>query len=231
MSKKIIVFDLDDTLISEKEYINSGFNIISKKIAEDYNLNCEKIKQKMDELFNLSSVNLFNRLLDYYNIEYNLDYIKALITTYRNHIPTIKLYSDAYEILEFLSQNNYRLGIITDGYKEAQKNKIKVLDIKKYFEYIIITDELGREFWKPSEVPYELIKNKFSCEYKDIIYIGDNVKKDFISANKLGIKTIQIIRENGIYFLDNEIIGNIYSPKIKIKSLREIKEILLSEEI
>ena len=33
---KAVVFDLDDTLISEKEYIKSGFKVISQKIAKEY---------------------------------------------------------------------------------------------------------------------------------------------------------------------------------------------------
>lgn len=221
MFKKIVVFDLDDTLISEKDYINSGFNIISKKIARDYNLNDKKIKKKMNDLFSLSNLNLFNRTLDYFDIKYDLDYIKELVFIYRNHIPTIKLYDDAYEILEFLSKNGYRLGMITDGYKETQKNKIKVLDIQKYFEHIVITDELGRMFWKPSEIPYKIIKERFGCEYADMVYIGDNVEKDFITANKLGIKTIQILRENRIY-------KNIEKPRefLPQKYIKNLKELL-----
>lgn len=224
MSKKIIVFDLDDTLISEKDYINSGFNIISKKIAEDYKLSDEKIKKKMNEFFCLNSTNLFNRILDYFKVKYDLDYIKKLVLIYRNHIPKIELYDDAREMLEFLSKNNYRLGMITDGYKEAQKNKIMALDIQKYFEYIIITDELGREFWKPSEIPYKIIKEKFECEYTDMIYIGDNIEKDFITANKLGIKTIQILRKNGIY--QNSKKQKEYHPKKIIKNLKNLKNLL-----
>lgn len=221
MSKKVIVFDLDDTLISERDYIDSGFNIISKKISEDYNLNDEKIKIKMSEFFNINSVNLFNRILDYFKVEYDLNYIKKLVFLYRNHIPTIELYDDAKEIIEYLSKNGYELGIITDGYKEAQRNKIKVLNIEKYFKHIVITDELGKEFWKPSEIPYKIIKDKFKCEYKDIVYIGDNIKKDFITANKLGIITIQIVRENGIY--SNELAKeNKYQAKLVIDNLNKI---------
>ena len=36
---KAVIFDLDDTLISEKEYIRSGFRQVSKKIAKENNLN------------------------------------------------------------------------------------------------------------------------------------------------------------------------------------------------
>lgn len=225
MSKKIVVFDLDDTLISEREYIDSGFRAVAEVISKQTKLSKDDIKNKMDELFKKNSLNVFNRTLNELGITYEMKYIKELISTYRSHIPTIKLYDDAKDILEYLYRNNYRVGMITDGYKETQRNKIKALGIEKYFEHIVITDELGREFWKPSEVPYNLIRYKFNCKYKDMVYIGDNINKDFISANKLGIETIQITRGNGIYCLDNKI-DDIYNPKIKIKSLEEIKIII-----
>ncbi|MGL6131334.1 MAG: HAD family hydrolase, partial [Fusobacteriaceae bacterium] len=153
------------------------------------------------------------------------EYIKELIKLYRNHIPDIKLLDDAKEVLDYLFENNYRLGMITDGYKETQRNKLKVLNIEKYFEHIIVTDELGREFWKPSEVPYKLIKEKFNCNYEDMIYIGDNLEKDFISANKLGILTIQICRKSGVYTKVLKNLKSLYQPQIKIKTLNEIKKI------
>lgn len=223
MSKKIIVFDLDDTLISEREYIDSGFRAVAKAISKQTKLSEDDIKNKMDELFEKNSLNVFNRTLNELGVVCEIEYIRELISTYRNHIPTIKLYDDAKDILEYLYRNNYRVGMITDGYKETQRNKIKVLDIEKYFEHIIVTDELGKEFWKPSEVPYELIKNKFNCEYKDMIYIGDNIEKDFVTANKLGIETIQIIRKNGVYKEIEK--KSEYLAKIKIKNLFELLNI------
>ena len=36
---KAVVFDLDDTLISEKEYVFSGFNVVSKEISYRYEIN------------------------------------------------------------------------------------------------------------------------------------------------------------------------------------------------
>ncbi|MGL5933444.1 MAG: HAD family hydrolase [Cetobacterium sp.] len=222
MSKKIIIFDLDDTLISEREYIKSGFDIIALELSKKYKVEFVLIREEMDKLFLEDSKNLFNRVLDKFNCDYDQDYIISLIKLYRNHTPKIKLYDDAKKILEYLKDNGYSMGLITDGYKESQRKKIEVLDIQKYFEQIIVTDELGREFWKPSKVPYSLMKENFRCDYKDMVYIGDNIQKDFVTANCLGIETIQIVRENGVYI---NIIEDVkYHAKIKIKSLDEIKK-------
>ena len=222
---KAVVFDLDDTLISEKEYIKSGFSVVASKISIEHDLNTDTVYESMISLFNEDAKNVFNRLLDKFNINYNMEYIKALIHEYRNHIPKIQLYEDGKEILEYLYNNGFKLGIITDGYKITQRNKLDVLNIDKYFDCIVVTDELGREFWKPHRKAYDMVKEKLNVDYEEMIYIGDNVKKDFVTANELGIKTILINRNEGIY--SNIEIEEKYKAKNEIKSLKELRDLLI----
>ena len=221
---KAIVFDLDDTLISEREYIRSGFKVVSEKIGKEYKLDINHVNELMYNLFNESSKNVFNKVLDKLNITYDFNYIKELINTYREHMPDINLYTDAKEILEYLYSTDLKLGIITDGYKITQRNKLKVLDIEKNFDCVVVTDELGIEYWKPHRQSYDFIKEQLGLEYEEMVYIGDNIAKDFITANKLGMTTICIVREEGIYCNIQKEEG--YKAKYKINNLNEIKRLL-----
>lgn len=221
---KAVVFDLDDTLISEKQYIRSGFKVVSNKISNDYNLDSEKVFKKMLELFNESSKEVFNRILDSFDIKYSKEYILELIKTYREHIPNIDFYEDVIPTITELRNKGFKLGIITDGYKETQIRKIEVLNCKKLFDEIIITDELGREFWKPHEKSYKLMVNNLGIELNEMAYVGDNVSKDFITANELGIKTIYVERESGIYI--NKYVDKKYLASYKIKSLCDLFKLI-----
>lgn len=196
---KAIVFDLDDTLISEREYIQSGFTVVAKSLSEKYKLSQEDVFLQLMNLFQESPKNVFNRILDFYHIDYTVEDIKELIAIYRQHLPDISLYEDAKFILNELSEKDLKIGMITDGCQVTQRNKLVSLNIDSYFNSIIVTDELGREFWKPHSKPYELIKEQLDVEFNEMIYIGDNVSKDFVTAKKLGIKTIHIKRDEGIY--------------------------------
>ena len=218
---KAVVFDLDDTLISEKEYIRSGFRQVSKKIAKKNNLDKDYVYKIMYDTFNEDSKNVFNRVLDKLNIQYEKEDIKELINYYRGHMPDIKLYDDAKYILDTLKAKGIKLGMITDGYKITQRNKLEALNIGDYFEHIVVTDELGREFWKPHQKPYEIIKKKLGLEYENMVYVGDNVSKDFVTANKLGMNTIFINREEGIY--SREQMDDEYLAKLEIGSLLELE--------
>lgn len=219
---KAVVFDLDDTLISEKEYVLSGFNEVARYLSKIHNLDKENVYLQLVQLFEEKSQNVFNQLFESYKIDYTEDTIKEVIQVYRQHIPTISLYEDAKVTLHELTKCNLKLGIITDGYQETQRNKLLSLDIGHYFDCVIVTDELGRDFWKPNSKPYELMREQLGIEFNEMIYVGDNVSKDFITAKKLGIKTIHIKREEGVYSsmqLEQE-----YHAHYQITSLEQLRQ-------
>ncbi|GIM28756.1 haloacid dehalogenase [Clostridium polyendosporum] len=221
---KAVVFDLDDTLISEKQYVLSGFRTVARKISTDFFITQQEVLEKMNQIFTTSSKMLFNKTLDELKIKYDIKYIDELITTYRKHNPIIDLYDDVIPIIKYLKQTGLKLGIITDGYKETQTRKIDAIKIKDYFNYIIITDELGKDFWKPSEKPYKLMSEKLGVNFNEIIYVGDNVEKDFITANRLGVLTVLIKREDGIYI--DTVKDELYYAKYNINTLIDLKRII-----
>ena len=217
---KAVIFDLDDTLISEREYIKSGFSMVASVLAKENELDEDVVFNKMYELFFESNKNVFNRTLEYFSIIYNMDYIKYLIRIYREHEPSLNFYDDVLETLKDLRSCGYKLGIITDGYKETQLRKIEALNCRKLFDEIIVTDELGREYWKPHKKSYQTMAERLNIDIKEMCYVGDNEEKDFITANKLGVFTICIKRKNGIYYEMNK--RKEYLANIKITNLSQI---------
>ena len=219
---KAVVFDLDDTLISEYDYIKSGYTVIAKKIKNDFNIEKEtsEIYNLMLNIFKKDSRNVFNTLLNELNVEYDENYIKELVKVYREHIPSINFFDDVIPCIEKLKENGIKLGIITDGYIITQKNKLKILNAYELFDKIIITDELGKEFWKPNPRPFEMMKEYFNIEYEEMMYVGDNPKKDFYIKKYYPVKTTRINRKNAIYF-NIEYLENI-NEDISIINLKEI---------
>ena len=221
---KAVIFDLDDTLISEKEYVRSGFRQVAINISKEYNLDIDKVYELLLDTFEEDSKNVFNRVLDKLNISYEIDDIKKLVEIYRGHKPEIKLYDDAKYILDTLYKKGIKLGMITDGYKISQRKKLEALNIEDYFECIVVTDELGREFWKPHSKSYEIMKNKLKFDYDEMVYVGDNLSKDFVTANKLGMKTVFINRIEGVYSgieMDDEYLAN-----SEVSNLKELENLI-----
>ena len=172
----IVVFDLDDTLYEELDFLKSGFLKISKYIdARNFN----RIYKEMLSWYQ-EGKNVFNILSAKYSVDHEL-----LLNLYRNHIPEIRLRRDAKEILEKLNDQGIIMGLITDGRTLTQNNKIDALGINGYFDIIVISEEFGSK--KPDLNNFKIFEIKFpNSKY---IYIGDNTDKDFIAPSKLGWNT------------------------------------------
>jgi len=196
----MVVFDLDDTLYDEIEYCKSGFRAVAEFLAEPPGAPpSEHIFCALWEQFATGNrTKIFNAALDELEISYDDKRIGELVNVYRSHIPNIKLPRDSRNVLCELGEK-YTQALLTDGFLPAQKLKVQSLGIEKYFKCIVYTEQLGREFWKPSPAGFEKIIENLKARPENMVYIADNEKKDFIAPNKLGFLTIQLIRPAGIH--------------------------------
>ena len=224
--RKAVIFDLDDTLISEKDYIQSGYLHVAKVLSKRIEILEETIYSDLLELFKHNSKNVFNRLFDKYEIKYSKEMIMELVGEYRSHFPNISVFDDVIPCLNELKKARIKTGIITDGYAIGQRQKIRAIGADKYFDEIIVTDELGRKYWKPHPKAFEIMKELLNVRFSDKVYIGDNVTKDFVSPNRLGMKTVCIYREQGIYDIKNQFFGNDFHAVYSIKNLYDLPYIL-----
>ena len=114
------------------------------------------------------------------------------------------------------------MGLVTDGYIQTQKNKIKALGLNNIFDQILITEELGREFWKPSTVPFSKICDKLEVIPMEAIYIGDNPKKDFKGPNQLKMDSIRLRLKDGEHY-GSQPENKDFAPVIEIHSVKNLK--------
>lgn len=224
---RVVIFDLDDTLISEKMYIESGYRHISKFLLINYGLNENEIYNRLIELLKASAKNVFDRLIEEYKHSFNNDdipdLIKELVQQYRNHLPDITFYPDVMPCINYLNEKCIRKCIITDGYAVTQRQKLKTLKADVIFDEIIVTDEIGREYWKPHPKAFEIIAENADVDYNQMIYIGDNPEKDFHIAKNYPIITVRIKRD-GVYN-NRQYLENI-KENFTIECLDEIKSLI-----
>lgn len=189
------IFDLDDTLYDELDYCRSGFSAVAQFLSRLPQV--PSAKKIFDSLWNQFSAGnhktTFNAALDDLAVPYDQKLITELIQVYRNHTPNITLPPDSQQVLSELNAK-LTLALLTDGFLPAQKLKVKALAIEKYFKKILYTEELGRQFWKPSPAGFEKILHDLNTKPQNAAYVADNQQKDFIAPNKMGIATIQLIR-------------------------------------
>lgn len=221
---KVVIFDLDDTLTYESDFIKSGYMHISKIIGNEYNIPSNEVLKMLITEFNNDSKFVFNNVLDYYNLDYSNDFIKKLIDEYRSHYPNMNFIENSLEILRELKNFNINIGIITDGFSVSQHNKIKSLNLREYADYIIVTDDLGREFWKPHPKAFELHKEFFAVKYSEMMYVGDNPSKDFYISNTYPIHTVRIMND-GVHS-NKEYLENI-KEKYLINTISDLPRLIM----
>lgn len=185
-----VIFDLDDTLYSEKQYVKSGY----KKIAEYFKNSV--IEVELWKAFQ-SGGKAIDEVLEKYALS---EQKKEALHIYRFQEPEISLYPGVAEMISRIRMNK-KVGIITDGRLEGQRAKLKALKIE--VEKVIITDELGGiEYRKPNPKAFEIMLESLHVEPERACYIGDNAKKDFVAPKKLGMRCIWFRNPDGLYVGD-----------------------------
>ena len=207
---KAVVFDLDDTLYPEEEYVKSGFHAIADAF------NDEDLYERLYSLFKEEKSNVYQRA------GFSEEQCKRCIEIYRSHIPNISLAHETETLLKRLKKRGCKLGIITDGRPEGQRNKIKALGLEEMMDCIIVTDEMGGvEYRKPNPKAFKVMKDVLGMEFDEMIYIGDNPAKDFCIKSVYPITTVQLITE-GIY--NNNSYKSGIKPDFQVNKLTAITD-------
>jgi carbamoyl-phosphate synthase large subunit len=192
-----VILDLDDTLYNEIDYIKSGY----RKIAEKYP-NIPEAEQELWQYFKerKPAIDLF---LKKHGLEADKE---ACLSCYRSQMPELILSEEHKNLLKKWRAEGKKLGIITDGRPEGQRNKIQALGLEELVDEIIITDELAgkngdvRKFRKPAKPAFEIMQLRMEVPYEKMVYIGDNPSKDFFAPQELSMKTLWLQNEQGVYY-------------------------------
>lgn len=225
MPIRALLFDLDDTLYEEKQFVNSGFNKVAEFVENKFKIDKDFFYKILIDIFNEGKRgNIFNIALERVNIILDEDIIRSIVKIYREHNPNIELDKNIRSLLIKL-RRIYSLGIITDGYFKVQKKKVQALKLEELFDSIIYTDEYGKEYWKPNVYGYKLaLKELDDILLEETVYIGDNPHKDFIGAKEIGITTVRILYRNREY--GNVRLNKEYEADYEIRELQEIIDVL-----
>lgn len=187
-----ILFDLDETLYPYNQFVLGGFRNSAAYAfthlgidRREFFLKCLQEWRKQG-----NSGKIFNTVLKSLGIPDK--HIPAFVNAFRSNKPALSPYHDAFDFISKL-HGETRLGIITDGHKDVQRQKIKALGLLPYFAVTVFTEKCGRP--KPSPLPYCIALSLLGSPPPGrVVYIGDNPYKDFAGAKKLGIYTVRLLR-------------------------------------
>jgi putative hydrolase of the HAD superfamily len=184
---KLVIFDLDNTLINEEDYLFEGYKNIANYLSKKYKINNSLIEFALVENFRLNGrTNLFNKIFDEFKI--GIEELNVVLRILREFKPENKIHliTELRIILERLKSLNISYVILTNGNPTQQKNKIAHINWGDLLPHVIYANEIEP---KPSEASFKKYLLSLDKEFdKDnILMIGDsNVDKLF--AKNFGCK-------------------------------------------
>lgn len=128
-------------------------------------------------------------LLDYKIADEYLS--KKLSLEFLQLLPTKQnLFPYTIEILNYLTNKQYQLHLITNGFETVQHNKLKSCGLTHYFVEIITSE--GSSSLKPNKEIFEFALQKTNATTSNSIMIGDNIDADIEGGINAGLDTIYV---------------------------------------
>ncbi|HXG69091.1 MAG TPA: HAD family hydrolase [Gemmatimonadaceae bacterium] len=190
----VLVFDLDDTLYPELSYVRSGFSAVAKMLRPLLGVPAKTLAAELGAEETLHGRGqVFDTVLRKHG-RFTRTLVSACIRTYRQHRPDLSLYADADRSLTRFAASP--LYLVTDGHKEVQARKVAALGLADRVRHAYLTNRYGRHRAKPAPHCFELICRREGVGPGQVIYVGDNPRKDFVGLKPLGFRTVRLLRGN-----------------------------------
>ena len=226
MNKKILLIDLDNTLIDFNEcarhsIINAfeelGFtyteNVFKTFIEE--NVKIWKRLEKGEITKPQLRANRWNIILGKLGIDFDGTVLEKMFENgVANHACPVE---GAHDLLDYL-QGKYKLYIVSNGFRFVQESRLKIGNFEKYFDGVFVSEDIGIP--KPAKEFFDYCFENINHPPKDdVILIGDSITADILGGINYGIDTIWFNK-------NNEPLPENINPTYTVNTLNEIKNIL-----
>lgn len=233
---KAIFFDLDETLLDTSgcrpPAVEASFRVAVQQHPhldlDKWRKASEEVKGEMHDLW-LNSPNSGAELLreGSYRILKKLGVDDRELAAhvshayYRTWVSHLKLFPEVPEVLAAL-RGRFRLGLISNGPSDLQRYKLKLFDLEREFDPIVISGEVGIAKPDPKIFRHALELAKVSPS--EALYVGDSPTYDIVGAKSVGMKMAWVNR-NGLPVKTLE-----SKPDFVMRELREILTLSVNKE-
>lgn len=182
------LIDLDDTLYEEKQFVLSGYGVVSEHIAGRSAFSAPEIYDYLHYVvLKFGRSGAFDRLLSAFDL--GSVRVTELVDIYRNHSPKISFYPGVGDVLGEL-RKIAPLAVVTDGAAAMQRQKVAALSLAKFVDVVVLCDDLNAP--KPDVTAFEFGAQQLGTAIDECAIIGDDPMHDIAAAKSLGIQAIRV---------------------------------------
>jgi len=188
---KAVLFDLDQTLYPEADFVRGGFRAVAEHLASRCGGAAGALAEEMESILKQEGRGrVFDRLLARHGWAGQV-VPETLLHLYRTHVSKLRMHADAAALLDELRSP---LGLVTDGHPTAQHNKISALGLASRFAVIVCTADIGAHAAKPAATGFRVCLERLGVAAAEAVYVGDDPAKDFAAPRALGMRTVRVAR-------------------------------------
>ena len=185
---KAVLFDLDGTLLDRDEsvrnFIHSQYDRLNRIVGHIPRENYIKRFIELDQRGYVWKDKVYQQLVDEFEITETTceELLQDYLSEFKNHcVP----FPNLITTLEKLKSLDVRLGIITNGRGQFQKDNIKALGIERYFDTILISEWEGIK--KPDPEIFKRALKQLNVSAHQSIFVGDHPENDVKAAQNVGM--------------------------------------------
>lgn len=207
------VFDLDDTLYPERDYVRSALLYVGERVEQLF-----REKQFADHLLELWQEGTADPISLAWSQRALPEVARVpMVTAMRAHAPAISLSDGAQAVLARLRAQRRSYAIVTDGRSVTQRAKLFALGCVDA-HCLSISEEVG--LTKLQSARFIAVSAAFSPGL--LCYVGDNPAKDFWMPKQLGWSTIMLDHQGRGVHTQGVPDDTAYLPDLIVSDLREI---------
>jgi len=175
VSKKLIIFDMDGTLVNSSLTIANAINYVRK------NLGFEAMEQ--ESILRMVNDHTLNPAKTFYHAEaFDSDHERWFSEYYsKNHENELVLYEGIKEMLKSLKEEGHTLAVATNAYRGSTIESLTHLDVYDLFDAIACYDDVKKGKPYPDMLHKILEELNYSNEMS--IFIGDGSRDEMASKN------------------------------------------------
>ena len=195
--RRLVVFDIDDTLYMERDYVRSGFAAVGAWACRE--LGVHDLGDRAWAAFEAGvRGRVFDEALVACGVQANGSLVPRLVDVYRSHTPTIELLDDVNAWLS-ARPSDVALAVVTDGPLASQRAKAAALGLAGWADPIVFTEALGPGRCKPHAAAFECVEAATGMAGTSCAYVADNPAKDFAGPRARGWRTVRVRRAGSLH--------------------------------
>ncbi|MFH1682753.1 MAG: TIGR02253 family HAD-type hydrolase [Candidatus Woesearchaeota archaeon] len=189
---KAILFDLDNTLIdflTMKRRCTQA--AVSAMIKAGLKMDYKKAYSVMFEMYKehgIEDQTIFQKFLRKMGkVDYKI--LSAGIIAYRKvKVNELVPYAGVKEVLNSLQKKGLKLGVVSDAPRLQAWLRLTEVGLVDYFDVVLGYEDTGE--MKPSPLPFRKALKKMKLKPEEVVFVGDNLRRDIAGARKVGMKTV-----------------------------------------